>query len=250
MKKNAWIKLNLLLAFLLPMAGLQAETLRIVAEHWPPYVDRSAPGQGLAIDLITTALARARYDYTMDYQPWPRALEGGKIGVYDLIANIWYSPERARDLDYSEPYLINDIRLVKRKSSTVNFRKLADLNGLMVGVLKDYAYPKDFAEAKNFIKIDNPDLLPALGSLVKGEYDVVIGDLNAINYVFLKFLPSESKQLEILPKSVGMNKLYVAASKADPKHAKIISDFNGALRSMQKDGTYQSIIESHQSATP
>lgn len=249
MRKH-WISLGLLLALLLPIAGLRAETLRIVAEHWPPYVDKDAPQQGLAIDLVTTALMRARYDYTIDYQPWPRALEGGKLGVYDLVANIWHSEERARDLDYSEPYLVNDIRLVRRKGSPVKFKKLADLNGLMVGVVKDYAYPKEFAEAKNFTRVDSPELLPALGGLLEGETDAVIGDLNAVNYVFLKFLPDESKKLEILPRPVGLSKLYVAAGKANPKHAKIIADFNEALRSMQKDGTYQNIIESHKGAKP
>ncbi|WP_045224375.1 substrate-binding periplasmic protein [Methyloterricola oryzae] len=248
--RHAWTQLILWISLTLAAASPHAENLRIVAEYWPPYVDKAAKGHGLAIDLVTTALTRARYDYSIDYQPWPRALEGGKIGVYDLIANIWYSSDRAKDLDYSEPYLVNDIRLVKRKNSDIKFRKMSDLSGLMVGVVKDYAYPKEFAAASNIIKIDNADLLPALGGLIKGDYDLVIGDLNALNYLFLKFLPNESTQLEILPKSVGLSKLYVAASKSNPKHARIIKDFNEALRSIQKDGTYQSIIETHQADAP
>ncbi len=247
---NYWIKLSLMLVLLLQMTGLKAETLSIVAEHWPPYVDESAPQQGLAIDLITTALIRARYDYKIDYQAWPRALEGGKIGVYDMIANIWYSDERALDLDYSEPYLINDMRLIKRKGSPIKFKKMADLNNVVVGVEKDYAYPMEFAGANNFTKVSNPALLPAIGDLLKGKYDLVIGDLNAINYVLLKFLPTESSSLEILPKSVGLSKLYVAVSKANPKHKAIINDFNEALRSMKQDGTYQSIIQAHQQNLP
>jgi polar amino acid transport system substrate-binding protein len=248
--KLHWLKFSLLFVCLLPLASLRAETLRIVAEHWPPYVDEAAPQQGLAIDIITTALMRAQYDYRIDYQPWPRALEGGKIGVYDLIANIWYSDERAVDLDYSEPYLINDMRFVKRKDSSIKFKKLKDLDGLTIGTVKDYAYPKEFAAANNFIKVSSPELLPSLNGLVKGESDLVIGDLNAINYVLMKFLPVESKKLEILPKSVGLSRLYVAASKSNPNHAKIIADFNEALRSMQKDGTYQSIIDAHTNVKP
>jgi len=249
MKKHV-IHFSLLLALLIPIASVKAETLRIVAEHWPPYVDESAPQQGLAIDLITTALVRAQYDYKIDYEPWPRALEGGKIGVYDLIANIWYSDERARDLDYSDPYLINDMRLIKRKDSPIKFKTLADLSGLVVGVVKDYAYPKEFAAAQNFAKVSNSELLPAIGELAQGQYDLVVGDLNAINYVLLKFLPIESEHLEILPQSVGFSKLYVAVSKANHKHAEIIKAFNEALRSMQQDGTYQTIIESHQQRQP
>lgn len=244
--KNPWITLGLLVALLLPASHLRAETLRIVAEHWPPYVDESLPQNGLAIDLVTTAFSRARYDVKIAYEAWPRALEGAKIGVYDVVANIWHSDERARDLDYSDPYLINDIRFLKRKESQVKFNRIKDLDGLLVGVEKDYAYPKAFADAGNIVKVSNNGLLPAINELVKGRYDLVIGDLNAIHFVLMKFLPNESKGLEILPKTVGMSKLYIAASKANPKHAKIIKDFNQALRSMQKDGTYQSIISAHQ----
>jgi polar amino acid transport system substrate-binding protein len=248
--KNHWINLSLAFVLLMHLASTQAETLSIVAEHWPPYVDESAPQQGLAIDLITTALIRARYDYKIDYQAWPRALEGGKIGVYDMIANIWHSDERALDLDYSEPYLINDMRLIKRKGSPIKFKKMADLNNLVVGVEKDYAYPQEFAAANNFTKVSNSALLPALAELLKGKYDAVIGDLNAINYVLLTFLPTESNDLEILPKSVGMSKLYVAVSKTNPKHRAIIKDFNEALQSMKQDGTYQTIIQAHQQRLP
>lgn len=220
--------------------------MRIVAQHWPPYVDESLPQKGLATDLVTTAFSRAGYDIQLDIEGWNYALEGIKIGVYDVVANIWYSDERANKLDYSDPYLINDIRLVKRKDNSVQFNSLEDLNGLMVCVVKDYAYPKDFTEAKNFIKIENGALLPAIGELVEGHCDLVIGDLNAINFVLMNFFPSESKSVQILPKSVGLSKLYIAASKVNPKHAKIIKDFNQALQSMQNDGLYQSIIQDHQ----
>lgn len=244
--KNLWIKLAILSLLLFSSASLKAENLRIVAEHWPPYVDEAAPQHGLAIDLITTALLQVRYDYTLEYQPWPRALEGGKIGVYDMIANIWYTDERARDLDYSEPYLINDIRFIKRKGNQIKFKKMSDLNNLLVGTVKDYGYPKEFTDAQNFTKIAHPELLPAINGLVKGDYDLVIGDLNALNYILLKFLPNAAKNLEILPKPVGLNKLYVAVSKANPKHAQIIKDFNEGLHAIQKDGTYQTIIAAHQ----
>lgn len=243
--KNPLIIVGLVFALLLPVCSLRAETLRVVAEHWPPYVDESLPQNGLAIDLVTTAFSRARYDVTIDYEAWPRALEGVKIGVYDVVANIWHSDERARDLDYSDAYLINDIRFIKRKESSVKFSRMSDLDGLMVGVEKDYAYPKAFADASSMVKISNNGLLPALNELVQGRYDLVIGDLNAINFVLMKFLSNEAKGLEILPKSVGMSKLYIAVSKANPKHAKIVKDFNQALRSMQKDGTYQAIINAH-----
>jgi polar amino acid transport system substrate-binding protein len=233
-------------AMLLLLTGnLRAETLRMVTEHWPPYADESLPGKGLAIELVDTAFARAGYETRLKTEDWPRALEGVRIGVYDVVASIWYSDERARDLAYSEPYLVNDIRFVKRKDSEIRFAKMDDLKGRLIGVIKDYAYPRNFAAANQLTKIANPALLPALGELVNARYDLVIGDKRDIDYTLAKFLPNESKNLEILPKSVGENKLYVAVSRANPQHEKIVKDFNRALHAMKKDGSYRQIVEAH-----
>lgn len=231
---------------LLTAHSIRAEQLRMVADHWPPYVDASLPGRGLAIDLVTTAFSRAGYETRLTTDSWSRALEGARIGVYDVVANIWYTEDRARDLDYSEPYLSNDIRFVKRRESNIRYERLDDLKGRLIGVIKDYAYPKDFASASQLIKISNEAILPALGELVKGHYDLVIGDKHAIEFTLGKFLPNDSKDLDFLTKSVGQSQLYVAVSNANPQHKKIVQDFNQALRKMKKDGTYQRILAAHQ----
>jgi polar amino acid transport system substrate-binding protein len=237
----------ILFVILLLSAGvIRAEPLRMVADHWPPYVDEGLPGRGLAIDLVTTAFSRAGYDTRFTTDGWSRALEGARIGVYDVVANIWHTDERARDLDYSEPYLVNDIRLIKRKGNDIRYDRLEDLKGLLIGVVEGYAYPKDFASAGQLVKISNDAILPALGELVKGQYDLVIGDKREIDYTLGKFFPNDSKNLEFLTKSVGQNKLYIAVSKTNPRHEKIARDFDRALRAMKKDGTYQRILAAHQ----
>lgn len=243
-------KLNLtlipLLLLLLATFTVRAESLRMVADQWPPYVDESLPGRGLAIDLVATVFSRAGYNTRLTVDAWSRALEGSRIGVYDVVANIWYTEERARELDYSDPYLVNDIRLIKKKESDIQFNRLDDLKGRLIGVVKDYAYPKDFAASDKLIKISNNAILPALNELVRGQYDLVVGDKNVIDFTLQKFLPNESKNLEFLSKSLGQSKLYVAVSKANPRHKQIVADFNRALRAMKKDGSYQQILDAHQ----
>jgi len=239
-------RLTFFIILLLSACAVRAEQLRMVADHWPPYVDEGLPGRGLAIDLVTMAFSRAGYDTRLTADNWSRALEGARIGVYDVVANIWYTDDRARDLDYSEPYLVNDIRLIKRKESNIRYDRLDDLKGLLIGVVKGYAYPEDFASASQLIKISNDAILPALGELLKGQYDLVIGDKGEIDFTLGKFLLNDSKNLEFLTKSVGQNKLYIAVSKTNPRHKKIAQDFNRALHAMKEDGTYQRILASHQ----
>uniref|UniRef100_UPI001C9951BC hypothetical protein n=1 Tax=Neisseria meningitidis TaxID=487 RepID=UPI001C9951BC len=45
----------LLLTLLLPCA-LPAANLRLVGDSWPPFVDSRLPGNGLAVELVATAL--------------------------------------------------------------------------------------------------------------------------------------------------------------------------------------------------
>lgn len=244
--KYLLMKSSLILLLALNSLGLRAETLSLVADEWPPYVDQSLPNNGLAMDLVTAAFARAGYGTQFSLQDWDHALEGARIGVYDVVATVWKTQDRARDLDFSEPYFVNDIRFIKRQSNPASYDKLDDLQGLLVGVIKDYAYPPEFAKYHNVVKIVHPALLPALNGLVQGRYDLVIGDKHVIAYTLRQFLSSESKGLVYLDKSVGQSPLYIAVSKANPKHSKIVEDFNQALRDMKKDGTYQSILDAHQ----
>jgi len=244
--KFLFAKFALIILLTLGSLSLKAETLSLVADEWPPYVDESLAHRGLAIDLVTSAFARAGYDVNFDLENWNHALEGARIGVYDVVANIWLTEDRAKDLDFSDAYLVNDIRFIKRKSSAVTFDTMDDLQGLLVGTIKGYAYPADFSSYPAVVKIIQPALLPALNYLVQGQFDLVIGDKHSIEYTLREFLGFEAKNLEFLEKSVGKSPLHIAVSRANPKHRKIVEDFNRAMNEMREDGTYQSILDAHQ----
>src|SRR5262245_35220626 len=84
-----------LFALLLLSASASAETLRMAADAWPPFTDAGLPGNGLASELVSTALKRAGHRPEYVEVPWARALRGVQVGDYDLIVNAWYSDERA-----------------------------------------------------------------------------------------------------------------------------------------------------------
>ncbi len=81
----------LLLTLLLPCA-LPAANLRLVGDSWPPFVDSRLPGNGLAVELVTTALKRAGFDSSFQQVPWSRALYGVRSGDYDIALSAWYEP--------------------------------------------------------------------------------------------------------------------------------------------------------------
>lgn len=110
----------LLLTLLLPCA-LPAANLRLVGDSWPPFVDSRLPGNGLAVELVTTALKRAGFDSSFQQVPWSRALYGVRSGDYDIALSAWYEPARSLYGQFSRAYLSNRIRLLQRKGRVSSF---------------------------------------------------------------------------------------------------------------------------------
>jgi polar amino acid transport system substrate-binding protein len=221
------------------------EPLRVVGDEWPPYVDESLPGNGLSVEIVTEVLKKAGYETRFLLEDLTRAIAGARIGVYDVVSNIWYSEEAASDLDFTAPYLSNEMCFIKRKGVDIEFASLSDLRGTVIGVVKDYPYPREFVMARDIIKIPVPTMLPALNALAAGQLNLVLGDRRDIDFLLAKFMPQDAKTLEYLPPCFPKNDLFAAVSKANPNHARIIQDFNTTLQRMKADGSYQFIIDKH-----
>ena len=74
--------------------ALAAETLRLVANTWPPFTDAQLQNNGLATDLVSTALHRAGYTSEYHEVPWARALQGIETDRYDILVPTWFATER------------------------------------------------------------------------------------------------------------------------------------------------------------
>jgi polar amino acid transport system substrate-binding protein len=213
--------------------------------NWPPYSDQGLPQQGLAIDLVTSALQRAGHRTVVRVDSLDRILEGGKIGVYDVFATPWYSEERDQYLDFSEPYLESRIRFIKRRDKNFEFSDLDDLQGMMIGVVKDYAYDQEFNQSRDLIKISERNLIQNLLKLIQGRIDVTLDDELVLQYEINRYLPNSRDQLEMLPKPLAVRGIHIGVSRENPAHAQIVADFNKAIAEMKKDGSYDRIVEKH-----
>lgn len=212
---------------------------------WPPYSDQDLPEQGLAIDLVRTALTRAGYTMQLRTDSLDRILEGGKIGVYDVFATPWYSAERNEYLAFSEPYLESRIRFVKQKGSKFAFTGLEDLKGVRIGVVRGYAYEDTFNESRQITKVDERNLIQNLLKLTQGRIDLTLDDELVLRYELNRFLPKSMEKLEFLDKPLAVRGIHIGVSRENPEHEKIIDDFNKSIAAMKKDGSYDRILQKH-----
>jgi len=235
----------LLLSLMFVQSALALDLTVVHSGTWPPYSAEELPQQGLAIDLVVTALKRAGYNPQLRVDSLDRILEGGKIGVYDVFATPWYSDERNEYLAFSEPYLETYIRFIKRKDKKFEFNSFADLKGMMIGVVKDYAYDDEFNQSRGLIKISERNLIQNLLKLNQGRIDLTLDDELVLQYEINRYLPNSADKFELLAKPLAVRGVHIGVSREHPDHAKIVAAFDKAIADMKKDGTYDKIVETH-----
>ena len=226
--------------------SLMAMDLSVVhTSNWPPYAASELPGQGLAVELVTTALQRAGYTVKLSEDSLDRILEGSKLGVYDVFATPWYSDDRNRYLDYSDPYLESTIRFIKRKETDFKYTGLASLKKMRVGVVQGYAYDPDFDQAHDFNKPSERNLIQNLLKLTQKRIQLTLDDELVLRYEINRFMPKTMKNLEFVQRPLAVRSVHIGVSRENPEHAMIVADFNKAMKAMINDGSYSEIMQKH-----
>lgn len=223
-----------------------ASALSIVVKEEAPYAGKNLPGNGLSMEIVQKALQLAGYETDLVFETWPRAYEGASIGIYDVVGSIWYTEKRARTFAFSEPYLLHEIKFIKRRSKPeIQFTGMEDLDGLIIGTLKGYAYQDAFLQSRQFIRVQQNYLLQNLLLLMQGKIDLALGDVRKIDQELQQYMKGSIKDLEILPTALIIRGAHIAVSKDNPRHEEIIAGLNRALAKMKADGSYQEIFRRH-----
>ena len=246
MNKLVYSFLGLLISVAACSHGALALDVSVVhSGSWPPYADEALPEQGLAIDIVTTALKRAGYSPEVTTASLSQILEGSKTGAYDVFATPWYTLDRDKYLDFSQPYLESSVHFIKRKDTSFEYNKFDDLEGMTIGVIESYAYDEDFNESRFIEKINASSLNENLRKLVEGEIDLSLDDELVLRYTLNQWMPNEMATLEILAKPLTTRGVNIGVSRENPEHARIVADFDKAIAQMKKDGTHDKIMRKH-----
>lgn len=230
---------------LLPLYGVAAESLRLVADPWPPFNDKTLLNNGLATDLVSTALARAGYATTYAQVPWERAVRGLQQEHYDVLINAWYTEERAGFGHFSQPYLINRIRFLQRKGSAIQFKQLSDLYPYSIAVVRGYAYSSEFDQDSRLSKVGVGGFAMGARMLHARRVQLTLEDEIVARFHLSRDLAGLGDELEFLPQSLSENGLHILVSRQHPQHRQIAEAFNLAIEAMRADGSYAAIFQRH-----
>ncbi|OLU13018.1 amino acid ABC transporter substrate-binding protein [Pseudomonas sp. PA1(2017)] len=231
----------LLSLVLLPWAA-SAQPLRLVADSWPPFTDQRLPGNGVAVELVSTALSRAGYANDYREVPWQRAVLGLQRGDYDVLITAWYSKEREAFGYFSAPYLVNRIRVVQRKGAGIVFDQLADLHGHQIAVRRGYAYSPAFTADDQMQTVEVSSFESAAHMVQRGRVSLALEDEYVARFLFNDSLKAIADDLEFLPMPLSENGLHILIRLTHVEHAEIARRFDAAIAAMQADGSYAAIM--------
>ncbi len=236
---------------------VQAESLTMLTLHNPPLeYKENESARGIAVDLVNEAVKRTGKDVIIKFSPWKRAQAEVEHGKADACFNTGNTEWRRKWAYFNDEVLINEtyVLFISKKA---NFRvsEINDHNvrNIKVGVQRGYAYGGSFQKAldhKWFKRIDVAESIEQnIQKLIHGRLDIFVGDLLPSKY-YLKQAGILDK-VEIVKKKDSDEKFiasvwptYVAFSKKRI-NKKYVEEFNKALVTMKKDGTYQKLIDKY-----
>lgn len=234
-----------LLGLLLIAQAGAGEKLRLVADAWPPFTDDSLLNDGLATDIVRTALQRAGYQTVYEQVPWARAMHGIAEGRNDVLINAWFNEERTRVGQFSGEYLVNRVRFLKRKDSNIDTSNLAQLHKYIIAVVRGYAYYPAFDNDPALRKVPVHSFSMAANMLAAGRVDLALEDEFVARYSLANEPEEVRNHVEFLPDSLSENSLHILVSLKNPKHAQIVAGFDREIAAMKADGTYDELLRLH-----
>lgn len=231
--------IRILFAISLCSTAQARDALLLKNDAWPPFIIAGAD-QGTAERLVCQALERSGWSCSVEDGEWESVLNEARIGAIDGIAAAWRTPDRESYLLFSEPFLTNRIIPVIDSSNPVTIESAADLSGLRVAVVSDYAYGDEIdTAASGFETVPVKNSKSGMHAVLRGDADVALVDeLVARNQLY----ESEMSGLRALDTVLAFRSLHLAISRSNPMAEEIIADFQHAYKLMLNDGTVNEIL--------
>lgn len=217
-----------------------AETWKVSTEESNPPYNFIKDGQktGLDTEIVAAVLKKIGVDEDLQVYPWARVLKTFEDGNIDLIYQLVETPERREKYLLVGPIRFGRTVFFTPSTSSIHYESLDDLKSYTVGVVRDYVYTKEFADAQ-LQQQAFTNIAALVHTAAIGHVDVAIGDFNSIAYAAK--LEGTSDKIQFLPKVLKEVPRYVMFNKSASEKAE---RFSKGLEELRADGTLDKIIKS------
>ena len=213
----------------------------VTGPDYAPYTDSTAPGGGLAVEVVGRALAAAALPYTLSWRPWKRGYAEASMGMYVATFPYSFSAERAQLFHYSAPLALLEIQLFTRPGATLNTASLNSLAGKRICTPLGWAtaLPVVAMVEAGTVKEERPPTLAHCAAMVAmGRADFFISERR----IGAAAAASAGEGAVVAGGRYASSALYLIAPKAQAGSAELIAAFNRGLARIQRSGEYARIL--------
>jgi len=233
-----WI--SVVTAFFLIQPGYAGEVIRVSA---PPSIWTRHQGDtltGPAVELITDLLSNMNIKIQALPMPWARAMAGMKSGNLDMILTIFYTPERARFMAFSVPYVDVPTVVFVLKEKDFPFNKDSDLMGKQGLMQRGDSFGQRFdAFIPRLTLTEIASYEQIIKMLLSGRGDYAIAPKYGFS-IELKRLDHDNK-IYALSRPIDVVNLHFAFSKKSP-YLKYIPLINQKIKQFKGNGYIDKMV--------
>ncbi len=215
--------------------------IKLSADVWPPFTDQKGKKR-IALEIVSTAFERMNQKHQFKISDFSQVLEDLKNKKIDGSPAFWKTDEREQTMYYSLPYLQNQLILIGRKGSSVDFHSMADMKGKKLGLVEDYGYGDSIVHSKEVEILFNKSDQENLEALLSNKIDYMLVDKILIQYMLKYQMNDVSEFLSIAQNPFIVLPLFLAIRKDYPGAKEIISNFDKQIDTMIADRSYNRIL--------
>lgn len=232
----------------LPLS-LPAQTLTVglsQADYPPYYFVAGDVLEGAAVSIAEDIAAELNYTLVYKRYPWKRVQRNLKIGDVDMVLVYFKTPERAKDVVYTDqPHVSEKASLFVSSNMDITFN--GDLNTLSAyqffGV-RGYFYGDQYAGLAENHKGDVSDESELVRRIANPNFELIgVGNQPAIEF-YARQQGLESK-LKFLTPAIFEGYNYFAFSRAHPDAERLANDFSSVLKNYMKSSKYRRILHKY-----
>lgn len=228
----------------------ETTTIRLTNGEWAPWLSQGLKHYGVASHIVTEAFALEGVKVIYEFFPWARAKNLAQFGDWDGSVVWYYTAERAKYFNFSDPVVKTQVAFFHLKSFSFDWNTMEDLYSLEIGGVLGVFYSQEFAEAEKagkFLIERVPTHLINIRKLLKGRIKIMPMEPEvAFGILRNKFNTKDIELITHHPKMLGIRPLHVIFSKKIKRNKRMITLFNNGLKRLKESGKYDQFIEESQ----
>jgi two-component system sensor histidine kinase EvgS len=208
--------------------------------RYPPfeYLDEKGKPAGFNVELTQMIATEMGFDVEIRLGPWADVLHDLDRGEIDAIQGIFYSVERDRKFDFTQPHSVNHYVAVVRRGEDVAPVSLSDLKGKSIVVQKGdviHDYLLERGLESQIFTVDNPEDM--LRELAEGKHDcALVSRITALHIIKARGWAN----LQLSQNSFfSLDYCYAVPN----GHAALLAQFSEGLQVLKDSGEYRRLHE-------